>query len=274
MESHPNRDEWVSFDDSARLQGRTVYGLDAEGYDAGRPDYPERVYEVLTHRCGLRAGSQVLEIGPGTGQVTRQLLHAGARVVAVEPDPGLASYLEHTLADENLEVVLAPFEDAAVVENSFDLVVAGTSFHWVDPAVGLPKLGQVLRPGGWVALFWTIFGDPDRPDPFDEAVCGLLGDEPGAQVRQGRFWLDEPLRRMDLAERAGLADVESESMHWTFRMDPTAVRSFYASLMRVRVLPETERQRVLSQIEKVASDQFHGVVERPFVTVLYTGQRL
>ena len=56
---------------SLRQEARTIYGSDAQGYDAGRPDYPAEVYEILTSRCGLRAGASVVEIGPGTGLVTR-----------------------------------------------------------------------------------------------------------------------------------------------------------------------------------------------------------
>ena len=58
---------------SLRQQARTIYGRDAQGYDTGRPDYPAEVYEILAARCGLRAGASVVEIGPGTGLVTRRL---------------------------------------------------------------------------------------------------------------------------------------------------------------------------------------------------------
>jgi hypothetical protein len=62
---------------SLRQQARTIYGRDAQGYDAGRPDYPAEVYEILAARCGLRAGASVVEIGPGTGLVTRRLAGGG-----------------------------------------------------------------------------------------------------------------------------------------------------------------------------------------------------
>jgi hypothetical protein len=58
---------------SLRHKARTICGSDARGYDAGGPDYPEEVYQILASRCGLRAGTSVVEIGPGPGLVTRRL---------------------------------------------------------------------------------------------------------------------------------------------------------------------------------------------------------
>jgi hypothetical protein len=78
---------------SLRQEARTIYGSDAQGYDAGRPDYRAEVYEILASRCGLRAGASVVEIGPRTGLVTRRLVAAGARVAAVEPDQNMAAHL-------------------------------------------------------------------------------------------------------------------------------------------------------------------------------------
>lgn len=83
---------------------REVYGTDPAEYDRGRPDYPARVYEVLTECCGLGPGVRVLEIGPGPGTATRHLLAAEAEVVAVEPDPALARYLADTNAGQSLRV--------------------------------------------------------------------------------------------------------------------------------------------------------------------------
>ena len=269
----PSNEQPEPTHESLRADARSVYGLDPAGYDTGRPAYPERVYEILAKRCGLQAGSAVLECGPGTGQVTRRLVEAGAHVVAIEPDPAMAAYLRQALRGKEVEVIEAPFEDATIDESSFSLAVAATSFHWVDQTIGLPKLGRAVHAGGWVALWWTIFADPDRPDPFHEATYGLLGEDPGRQIRTSQFQLDQSQRRSDLIHLGGFVGVESEYIPWTARLEPSAVRALYASLINVRRLPEAEKQRVLDALEMTASEQFGGVVERPFVTVLYTGRR-
>jgi hypothetical protein len=193
--------------------------------------------------------------------------------VAIEPDPAMAAYLRQAFPDNQVEVVEAPFEDVPVDDGSYNLAVAATSWHWVDQTGGLPKLGRAVQAGGWIAIWWTIFADPERPDPFHEATYGLFGEDRDTTIRTSQFQLDQPGRRSDLIRLGGLFDVESKYIGWTARLDPAAVRALYASFINVRRLPETEQQRVLDALEMTASEQFAGVVERPFVTVLYTGRR-
>jgi SAM-dependent methyltransferase len=260
--------EWL------RTEARRVYGIDPESYEAGRPEYPERVYELLETRCGIGLGTEALEIGPGTGRVTRRLVGAGAVVTAVEPDPSLAEYLASAMEGRSVKVIAASFEDAVLVDDAFDAAVAAMSFHWVDQRVGLAKLRRVVRPGGWVALWWTVFGDPDRPDPFYEATKELLEEHDAlAPLRQPQFELDVAERTQDLANRAGCVDVRAELVRWTIRLDDEAVRALYASMIGVRRLPRDEGQRLVDAIATIAAHEFGGVVERPFVTAIYTARR-
>ena len=77
-----------------RSEGRILFGLDPAAYDRARPDYPDRVYDVLRELCDLTASSRVLEIGAGSGNVTRRLIELGVgSVVAIEPDESLADYI-------------------------------------------------------------------------------------------------------------------------------------------------------------------------------------
>ena len=87
---------------------------------SARPDYPAEVYEILASRCGLRAGALVVEIGPGTGLVTRRLVAAGARVVAVEPDQNMAAHLATTVSS-GVEIISGTFEQAPLPQDRFDL---------------------------------------------------------------------------------------------------------------------------------------------------------
>jgi SAM-dependent methyltransferase len=259
---------------SLREAARYVYGSDPAGYARGRPDYPEEVYDVLRGRCGLGSGSEVVEIGPGTGLVTRRLLAYGAQVVAVEPDAGMAEFLTGTLGGPHLEVLAGTFEQVALPMDAFDLAVAATSFHWVDQAAGLPKLGRIVRPGGWVALWWTIFDDPDRPDPFRDATTRLLGDSDlGGQRRRSSFQLDTAQRSRDLERLGGFEGVRSVLVRSAVRFTSAQIRAFYGSLIEVRRRPPAERCSLLDRIQEIAEQDFGGEVTRLFVTVLYTGQR-
>ncbi|HEV2259626.1 MAG TPA: methyltransferase domain-containing protein [Streptosporangiaceae bacterium] len=266
------RDEEAPSLFSLRQEARTIYGRDARGYEAGRPDYPAEVYEILTSRCGLRAGAAVVEIGAGTGLVTRRLVAAGARVTAVEPDENMAARLAATVGGD-VEIIAETFERAPLPQHSFDLAVAATSFHWVDQAAGVPKLGRVIRPGGWAAVWWTIFDDPGREDAFRAALGARTGTEdPGGQ-RNAHFQLDAGSRRRDLTQLAGLIDVTGNLIRWTADLDTAQLRALYASMIRIRRLPPGDQRRILNQISQLADGDFGGRVRRPFVTALYTGRR-
>jgi SAM-dependent methyltransferase len=256
-----------------KQEGRRLFGRDPAGYDNARPGHPERVYEVLRDRCGLREGASVLEIGPGTGQATRRLLELGADpVVAVEPDAALADYLG-SVTDDRLDVVVAPLEEAALPPASFDLALAASSFHWVDETQGLAKIASALRPGGWWAMWWTLFGDDTRPDPFRDAVDPIVGELPSSPHEGGsgkpRFPLDVEARTGALAV-AGFEEWRHELIPWSFEWTSAGIRALFATFSPIARLEEPRREAMLDAVAKVAADEFDGRVAKPLLTSLYT----
>src|SRR5271156_6674162 len=158
-----------------RMFGRQAFGRDPAGYDAARPAYPGWVFDFLRERCGLVPNAATFEIGAGTGTATRRLLELGANpLLAVEPDDRLAAFLRKTIPDKALKVVVAPFEEAVLQEASFDLGLSAPAFHWLNEDFALTKVAKLLRPGGWWAMLWNVFGDSCRPDPFHEATKSLV----------------------------------------------------------------------------------------------------
>jgi SAM-dependent methyltransferase len=256
--------------DTLRAAARDHYGADAASYEAGRPDYPPQVYALLRDRCGVRSGSRILEIGPGTGQMTRHLLATGAQVVAVEPDPGFCAYLGDHLPQ--VQVVPHMFEEAEVGDG-FDAVVAATSFHWLDQTVALPKVHAVLRPGGWAAIWWTVFSDPYREDPLLDAAVELLGFEPGNQRAGTGFQRDVDARQADLRNLAGLDELSAEVIPWDLTMDAARTRELFNSMITVRQLPDEDRAHVLDTLTTLVDERFGGAAPRPMLTVLYLGRR-
>jgi SAM-dependent methyltransferase len=261
------------------LQRRGLFSSDVSAYDTGRPGYPDRVYELLQEKCGLGPETRVLEIGPGTGQATGRLLECGATVTAVELGAEMAAALEAKFQRQNLSVVVGAFEEVAFDSESFDLIVAATSFHWIPPETGLPRCADLLRPGGWVALWWNYFGDPDRPDPFREAVTpifqelapSLVDTFPGIAFLAGAHphSVEAQARTADFDASSRFGEVHYEVIPWTGRHTPTELRALFASYSPCLALDPSERARVLDAIEALATDTFHGVVERPYLTPIY-----
>ncbi|MDX1889595.1 class I SAM-dependent methyltransferase [Mycolicibacterium sp. 050158] len=123
------------------------FGSQAESYDAHRPRYPDAMIDDL-----LAGGARsILDVGAGTGIASRQFVERGATVLAVEPDARMAAVAQRAGVDVEVDT----FEQWAPNGRVFDAVVFAASFHWVDPAVALPKIRGLLRGGGHLALLWN-----------------------------------------------------------------------------------------------------------------------
>src|SRR6266849_4972319 len=134
-----------------------VFNEVPELYDRVRPTYPEELFADLVAITGMDDGSAVLEVGCGTGQATRSLAALGCSVTAVEPGMGMAALARQRLAAcPNVEVETAPFEEWDDRGRRFDVQVAASAWHWVDPSIGWWRAYDVLRPGGWVALLGNV----------------------------------------------------------------------------------------------------------------------
>jgi len=141
---------------SERERLRRTFGEDAELYDRCRPSYPDELYEDLAALVGPSPRIRVLEIGCGTGQATRPLTDLGWAVTAVELSADLAAVARRKLADRpGVEIVVGSFEEWALRDEGFDLVLAATSFHWIDPELRVAKAAAALRPGGRLAVVST-----------------------------------------------------------------------------------------------------------------------
>lgn len=260
-----------------RKEGRRLFGLDPVAYDSARPGHAPRVYEILVERCGLAAGTRVLEVGPGTGQVTRHLLDLGARpLVALEPDPALAVYLEDTLRGR-IEVQGVALEDAALPAAHFDLAVAASSFHWVEEDRGLAKLFETLPPGGWVALWWTLFGEPGKPDAFIRGTSPLLENLKASPTHAATP--ERPPHALDTAARvealrkAGFEDTANEMVRWEAQWDTSGIRALYGTFSPIARLDEPRKTEILDGVARIAESEFGGRVERTLITSVYTARK-
>lgn len=129
------------------------FGIDPERYDRNRPPYPKAVIERIV---AASPGADLLDVGCGTGIEARQFMAAGRTVLGVEADPRMADFARKT----GLDVEVATFEAWDPAGRTFDAVVSGTAWHWVDPIAGAAKAAEVLRPGGVLAPFGHVYQLP------------------------------------------------------------------------------------------------------------------
>ena len=133
---------------------RTTFGGVAEQYDRARPSYPAAVFDDLAEIAGLEPGARIVEVGPGTGKATVDLLRRGYAVTGVELSPDLAQVARRNAP--GAEIVVAEFEhwepQASDSSAGFDAIVALAAYHWIDPDHRYAKPVALLKPGGALAV--------------------------------------------------------------------------------------------------------------------------
>ena len=152
---------------SSRRHRRTLFDGVAELYEATRRGYPDRIVDFVVATAGVGPGSRVLEVGCGTGQLTESLARGGLNLTAIDIGPSMVETAKHRLADSSVTFLVTSFEDFPGANDSFDLIISATAFHWVDPDIKFRKPARLLQPGGWLALLST---GERYDDPFGEAL--------------------------------------------------------------------------------------------------------
>jgi SAM-dependent methyltransferase len=230
------------------------FGSAAEVYERARPSYPAEAVEWIVSRCALGHGSTVLDVGAGTGKLTRLLLPSGARVIAVEPIDEMRALIE------GCETVAATAEDLPFADRSADAITVAQAFHWFDHDRALPELHRVLRPGGSLVLIWN---SRDLDDPVQRGVEDLLrplrDQVPGQQLGAWRA----PLAG---SPYFGAEEPRSFRIEQQFTADDLCAR--VASTSFVAAMPALDREALLAEVRALT----YGLVEPflfPYVTEVH-----
>jgi SAM-dependent methyltransferase len=279
---------------AARRYGRVFDEVAAE-YDRHRPAYPDELVDQACRAAGIGSGDRVLEVGCGSGQLTRSLARRGLRVTALEPGPSLMSLARQNLEGAGeVEFVNARFEDARLSRARFRAVFAASSFHWADPKISWQRAADVLVPGGTLALV-QYFGMTEERSKHDQdaALAAIAAVAPDAAAR----W---PVYRDLDATLAGISERRDNiSRAWSWLGSYDIGREYAGRLfgeVQVAVMPKlTEHTpdklsailRTMSFYARLSADQRQALdreyeaiyqrLGRPIrastVTVLLTAQR-
>ncbi|MBI1352498.1 MAG: methyltransferase domain-containing protein [Actinomycetales bacterium] len=210
------------------------FGEAVEAYERGRPDYPRAVVEwLLADRPEV-----VVDVGAGTGKLTRAVAARATSVVAVEPDPQMRAYLSRSLP--GIRALAGTGESLPLADSSADAVVSGQAWHWVDPDRAVPEVARVLRPDGTLGLVWN---DRDEDDPWIARLSALL-DEYGTS----------PDADYEPVVGAPFSPIGTTEHRWVNEVSDDSVVDMIVSRSYVIALPDATRHELLGRLRELAAD--------------------
>jgi len=233
----------------------TAFSEVAGAYERGRPEYPAEAVRWLVGE----EPRDVVDLGAGTGKLTRGLLALGHRVVAVEPLAEMRGELERAVP--GARALAGSAEAIPLPDGAADAVTTGQAFHWFDHEKALPEIARVLRQGGRLALVWN---SRDDRDPWMARLSAIIGNE------SLHDWDVLPV-----IEAGGcFAAVESVQFSFVQTLDRQGLLDLVLSRSYLAKLPPPERQPVLDEVGALYDETAEaGCVRLPYVTDCFRAER-
>lgn len=220
-----------------------------DDYERGRPGWPLEVVAIPA----LPSAATALELGAGTGKLTRLLVSRFENVVAVEPDEGMRRLLVALCSEA--QVLAGSAEEIPLEDGSVDAVFAAEAFHWFDGARGLAEIARVLRPRGALVVMWNL--PAGKTEPSIAAVEQLLGERGPTKEELGVDPLDLNTTRYASGEwRLAVADSPFEELQETQLPNPQTLDrdglvAFFASMGWIADLPDVDRLPLLDEVRSL-----------------------
>jgi SAM-dependent methyltransferase len=242
------------FDDAAQL------------YDEVRPRYPEDIVEHIIAFSAIPAHGRVLEVGCGSGQMTLPFAKRGYTVVALDQGERLAALAaRHCQPYPRVRVVSCAFESWQDNANSFDLFLSAQAFHWIAPPYGLARAAEFLRPGGTIALVWTL--DRSQESAFWQATAPIYAQY-NPVTPSGNLPLETKVNiyRDALHTSREFTGVQEVRKAWVRRYSGQEYLQLLQTFSDHRAMPEPNKSRFFEAIADVIT-RLGGEVLRDYETL-------
>jgi len=237
-------------------RARSFESVAAE-YEQHRPEYPEEALRWAAGQLGLAPGARVLDVGAGTGKLTRGLVESGFEVVAVEPGAPMLAQLRMVVP--GAEALEGPAEAIPLSDASVEAAFAGQAFHWFDRPRALPELHRVIAPAGGLVLLWNWWNERD---PLQRELGELIG-----------YAGLEPYRNEELPGEPWFREVGRTIVETLEESSPDALVGYLSTASAFLTAEPAEREESLRAVHELAS-RYGERFPLPRLTYAFAFQRL
>jgi SAM-dependent methyltransferase len=260
-----------------RQQLKTTFAKAAGTYQTARPEYPDELFDDLIASVGLRVGDSILEVGCATGKATIPLARRGFSLRCVELSEDLAAAARQSLTNfPRVKIETASFEEWDAQDETFDLLIAATSWHWIDPAIRYNKAANVLKPGGHLAIWAATHVFPEGGDPFFRQLQDVY-DEIDSGDR-GLMSYPRPGDLEDLTDEIEGTQLFSviliKHYDWELVYDAESYIALLKTFSDHIAREPWQQDRLYGEIRRRLAERESGTVRRHWGTVLQVAKRL
>ena len=257
------------------LRRKESFDAVADAYDSYRSPPPPEVIAAIVRASKLREGSNVLEIGCGTGQLSVALAEHGVTLTAIELGPRLAARARQNLARfPDVRIDISSFEAWPLPSDKFDAVVCASAFHWLDPQVRAAKSAAALRPGGFLTILNVHHVSGSTPGFFADTqplyVKWGMSDDPTYQLPAAN---EVPAMYEELDSLPEFCSVERHCFEIPMRHTTTSYVGWLTTDSLVNTLDAESKSGFLHDIGQLIESRYGGEVSRNYVYQLVTAER-
>jgi len=245
----------------------------ANYYDKYRPSYPQEIIDIFISKANLSSGSNLLEIGAGSGKATELFTGRNFNMLCIEPGAGLIKIGNAKFEAENFTFHQARFEECKLSAESFDVVFAAQAFHWIPQPQGFEKCAYILKKRGYLAPFWNMYITYDNE--LDNELLAI-------SAKYGGFADFLSIENCENRINSIASEIENSGLF----SKPEIVRSlwkqtytadeYYGFVLTGNLFVQKsseEKQEAYEDLKQLA-EKYGGKIERPYLCVLYLAQKL
>ncbi|WP_414625023.1 class I SAM-dependent methyltransferase [Calothrix sp. CCY 0018] len=252
-------------------QRKNWYSKVADAYNKTRPRYPQELINRTVELAKLSKNTKILEIGCGPGTATTEFAKLGFSMVCLEPSQEACNLARQNCAGfPNVEIINTTFEEWELQANTFNTVLAATSFHWVSPEVGYPKLEKALKDDGNLILLWN-----KEPQPSYE-VYQILDEVYQKQVPSLSRYEDRGTRERILRElgenvvKSGLfKDLIFECMECQRSYSIDDYLTLLSTLSPYIALDSQQRDALFNDLRDTLRKNFGDTIETSYLSAFH-----
>ena len=240
-----------------------------ELYERLRPTYPEKLIEDIINYSALTSTSEILEIGPGTGQITLPFARRGYSITGIEIGENLVDHLRTKLLNyPNAKIYNYSFEEWDNMGKTFDLIISAQAFHWIDPNIGYPKVEQLLNKNGRLALIWIYHPCTDMINELDK-------------VYKKYFPNYKKLEDVESQMNKQIEEIKASNLFanlkvYTYQFEIEYTSSQYIDLLDTysdhRTMDKEIKSLLFNEIKKTIN-KFGGKIRKPYIATLYFAEK-